>query len=129
MRALLLVTGLALFAGCGPTATSQSRIPSDELVMGEKAKAALVELVRSDRNLFIGNPDPDILAGLRLENCGNHEFGLGRFIINVEKRQYQATIGLEGPEPYHYYGSFEVHSEGRWHALRPELQRFHRMSP
>jgi serpin B len=92
----------------------------------EKAKAALVGLVRSDRGLFIGNPDPDRLATLPVPRDAS-VFSLGAFWIDSGKRTYHAKIGAEGPEPYLYEGVFTVEATGEWRAERPQLTRLHRM--
>lgn len=121
MRALLLVTGLALFAGCGSTATSQSRIPGDEPAMAEKAKAALVTLARQKPPVFLEGLDPNRLERLPLKQGDEpHTWQLGAFVINVEKRWYAADIGNLQWHQW-YRGGFTVNAAGRWTAGEPEV--------
>jgi serpin B len=124
-------TGAILFMGrvvdpnapAGPVARAGARptVGKD----AEKAKAALVGLVRSGRGLFIGNPDPDRLARLPVPRDAS-VFSLGAFWIDAGKRTYHAEFGVEGPEPYLYEGVFTVEETGEWRAEQPQLTRFHR---
>jgi hypothetical protein len=128
MRHLLWLAAaiLPLAAGCAASATTSGR-GEDELAMAEKGKAALLELIRSDRHLFIGDPDPDILARLKLKKYDEHQYSLGAFVIDVDRKLYHAGTGNSGPEQYFYSGRFEVDPAGRWRATKPEVQRGWRM--
>jgi hypothetical protein len=66
----VLVVSLA-FAGCGESPVPQETSPSVAVdrqeADAERAKAALIALVRGNPGLFEGHPDPDKLQGLPLE--------------------------------------------------------------
>ncbi len=92
----------------------------------EQAKDALLRFIRANRATFIGNPDPDKLAAIPVKPGTDGYFWLGAFRLDLSNHKYSADIGFEGPEPYHYYGSF-VERDGTWTAEPPSFQRFHRL--
>jgi hypothetical protein len=116
---------LVLLPGCAQPSASPARDAAD-LALAEKARDAVLDLVRSDRALFIGNPDPDRLEALPLVRFDEHQYSFGAFLVNVEQHWYSADFGLEGPEPYLYNGPLRVRPDGRWEAGRPNLKRVHR---
>ena len=89
-----------------------------------QAKQAVIELVRANRKMFIGSPDPDMLAALPLEDRGSGEFAFGAFVVYPNQRLYKADIGFGAPEVYSYLGSFE-RKDDKWIASEPEVSRFH----
>jgi len=101
----------------------------DDAAMALKAKEAMLDLIRSDRRLFIGDPDPVILARLELKKRDEHQYSLGAFVIDVVAKTYSADIGQDAPEVYFYSGKFEVDAAGRWKAMKPQVQRGRRAMP
>lgn len=91
----------------------------------ENAKAALLRLIRGNRKVFVGDPDPDRLENLAVEAYDPQEpskFSWGGFIIDVKNRSYSAAIGGEGTGMWFYSGVFEVDAAGRWTAGQPKSQ-------
>jgi hypothetical protein len=93
----------------------------------EKAKAALLQLIRDNPGLFIGEPDPEHLEKLSLVKFENEEYLLGAFHIDLENKGYSAMIGVgdDAGEVYYYHGKFQVDEQGRWTAVKPEVARLH----
>lgn len=90
----------------------------------EEARSAIVALVREKPDTFIGRPDLDRLATLPVTDTGDGKYAFGAFSIDLPARRYQATIGMDSPEPYFYGGSF-VQSGGKWKCSEPNLTRAH----
>jgi hypothetical protein len=91
----------------------------------EKAKTALLRLIRSDREFFVGNPDPDRLEGIPLSFDDLQEpqkFSWGAFVIDVKQRTYHADIVAEGVAAWFYSGTFQVDASGQWTAGKPKVQ-------
>ena len=90
----------------------------------EKAKSALLRLIRSDRKLFVGNPDPDRLERIAVSCYDAREpqmFSWGAFVIDVKQRTYNANIGEEAIEVWFYSGTFQVNASGQWTAIAPKV--------
>jgi hypothetical protein len=90
----------------------------------EAAKQAVIELIRTHPNLFIGKPDPDRLAGLPLIDRGDGSYGFGVVVVNPARGWYSATVGPDAPEVYEYTGKFELIGNA-WVATEPQVTRFH----
>jgi hypothetical protein len=117
-QVILLTVCLMLAVGCGSQVTHPTG--GDELVMAEKAKAALVALARANPKMFEGM-DPDRLQAVPIKSGEEtHTYRLGAFEINVEKRWYNADIGNDVWHQW-YDGTFTVDAAGRWHASRPNV--------
>jgi hypothetical protein len=123
-KAVLLSLGLLSLAGCAQSSTALARGDA-ELALAEKARDAVLALIRSDRGLFFGNPDPDRLKALPLVRLDEHLYAFGAFEVDVEQHGYAAdvAVGLEGAEVYLYNGPLRVRPDGRWEAGRPEVRR------
>jgi hypothetical protein len=112
-----------------PVAASMSG-PSAEVarllrIEADKAKTALLRLIRSDRKFFVGNPDPDRLERILLSSYDLQEpqkFSWGAFVIDVQQRTYHADIVAEGVAAWFYSGTFQVDASGQWTAGKPEVQ-------
>jgi hypothetical protein len=119
----VLMVSLA-FAGCGgspvPQETSPSVAVDRQEADAERAKAALIALVRGNPGLFEGHPDPDKLQGLPLEESESGTYRLGRFQIDVTKRSYSALIGNDQTAVL-YRGPFETSPTGQWMSGKPEI--------
>ena len=96
------------------------------MLTADQAKRAVLELIRSRPDAFIGSPDPDKLAGLPLDDRAEGKYSLGAFVLDLPNRRYSADIGHDAPELYSYRGSF-VRRNGRWIASDPEVTRFHQL--
>jgi hypothetical protein len=117
----------AAVAGCSPSERAAPEPPSREqpaTLTAQRARQAVLELIRARPDAFIGCPDPDELAELPLEERGEGEYAFGAFVVNLPNRWYAADIGHDAPELYHYRGSFERRN-GEWIASEPEVSRFH----
>lgn len=97
-------------------------------ITAEQAKDALVRFIRANPAAFVGQPDPEKLAQLPMQLQRDGRYALGAFVIDVAKSTYSAAIGLQGPEPYFYNGTFVQH-DGTWTAEAPGVQRVHAPSP
>lgn len=88
-----------------------------------KAKAAFLTLIRQDRTLFVGNPDPDELEKFPLKKNGSHKFFLGGLEIDVRARTYSIVVEhVSGSSIWFYDGTFDVKSDGTWTASKPSVQ-------
>ena len=92
----------------------------------EKAKSALIAYIRDHRKEFIGDPDPEKLNAIPLTHFDEHGFALGRFVIDLKTKSFQAMIGEKGPEPYFYEGDFKVQEDGNWVVEKINLTRIHK---
>jgi hypothetical protein len=116
--ALLFLAGLAV-AGCA-VGTATAPRGDDELALAEKAKAAILELARSDPEIFEGL-QADRLAHVPLKKGDEpHQYWFGAFTIYVGKRLYAADIGNDWWQHW-YNGTFAVDESGRWTANRPHV--------
>jgi hypothetical protein len=112
MKLLCAALLTAILTGCAPNASS--RISAD----AEKAKAALLELMRSKTSPFEG-ADPSRFEQMELKSRGNDEYTWGAFIIYPSKRRYSADI-VSTDAAWFYSGRFSVDSSGKWKAETPE---------
>lgn len=114
-------------AGCAPSERVDS-VPGDKeeqvMLTTHQARQAILELIRSRPDAFIGSPDPDRLAKLPLDERREGEYTFGAFVVNLPNRWYAADIGHDAPELYSYRGSF-VRRDGHWIASEPEVMRLH----
>jgi len=118
MRVLLIAVGAGLLVGCNAASTTPGR-GADELALAEKAKAAIIALARSDRNIFF-RLEPDRFQSVRVKKGDEpHEYFIGAFTVNVEKRLYWADVG-DMKHHWFYHGTFAVDQDGRWTANRPD---------
>lgn len=93
----------------------------------KKAQQALVDLIRSHPELFVGSPDPDRIAALAAERRDDGKYSLGAFVIDVREYVYSAEIGHDASELHLYNGRFEFENEA-WRALPPTVTRLHRLA-
>src|SRR4051812_30914884 len=107
---ILTSTTLGLIvAGCSPSTQKMAELSpkrSRGELTAELAKAALLELIRTNPKVFIGNPDPKILAQLPIEPNGGSKYIFGVFRVDLTHRHYQAEIGQDAPEVYLHDGTF-----------------------
>ena len=95
----------------------------EERADAEKAKAALLELIRSDPKLFVGSPDVEKIAKLPVRIHEVHRFTWSAFVIDVSKRTYHADLVPKegsGLNAWFYSGKFEVNAAGHWTAQKPD---------
>ena len=114
-------------AGCSPSepAASEPAAKQEQATLtADQARQAVLELIRSRPDAFIGSPDPGKLAELPLEQRQDDEYAFGAFVVNLSDRWYTADIGRDALEMYSYRGLF-ARREGRWIASEPEVTRFH----
>jgi hypothetical protein len=117
----------AAATGCSRSGRSSSEARTKEtqtMLTADQAKQAVLELIRSHIDTFIGSPDPGKLAELPLEDRGEGKYAFGAFVVDLPNRRYSADIGHDAPELYSYTGSF-ARQDGRWIASDPEVTRFH----
>jgi len=122
----LAVTAISL-AGCSSRADSPPSVAQEEKLTPERAKSALLEMMRTkagkDLGWFDGNTR-DKMAAMPIdkEDDGWYQW-TAAFRINPSKAIYTFTVR---PQPgaraciFEYKGSF-VQEDGRWHATPPEL--------
>ncbi len=118
---------LAGVSGCSPSERASSEAGTNEsqaMLTPDQARQAVLELIRSRPNTFIGAPDADRLEELRLEQRAEGKYAFGAFVVDLPNRRYSADIDRDAPELYSYNGSF-VRRDGRWHASEPEVTRLH----
>jgi hypothetical protein len=99
----------------------ETAAPTDQ-ADAEKAKAALLRLIRSDRTLFEG-ADPDRLEKIAVSRVRGNEpqkYDWGAFDINAKPRTYSAVIEHGGGGAF-YSGRFTVDTAGRWTAEKPNV--------
>jgi hypothetical protein len=108
-----------------PSRVSSTSAAATGPLSAEEARQAVVELIRRRPDLFIGHPDPDRLAKLPLVDVGEGKYQFGAITVHPQKGWYNADVGREGPEPYHYEGKIKREGD-RWLASEPEVTRFHR---
>lgn len=117
----------ATAAGCSRSehAMSEGRTNQTQAMLtAEQARQAVLELIRSRPDAFIGSPDSDKLAELPLEDRAEGEYAFGAFVVDLTNQRYSADIGRDAPELYSYSGTF-AKRDGRWIASDPEVIRFH----
>jgi hypothetical protein len=118
MRAIVIAFSL-LLASCAVSKTGPAR-GDDELAMAEKAKAAILVLARSDRELF-ERLDADKLQQVPIKKGDEpHRYYWGAFEIDVQKRWYAADIGNMQWHQF-YSGTFVVDASGSWRAEGPQV--------
>lgn len=105
------VIGLAQTLPEGPPKTAKTETP----FTAEAAKIAVLDFIRANPKAFEGNPDPERLAKLALQEVEPGIHTLGAFRFDVAKRRFSATIGNEDSFLIVYYGAFEER-EGKWIA-------------
>lgn len=99
----------AAAAGCSRSVRAPSEARTNEtqaMLTAAQAREALLELIRSRPDAFIGSPDPDKLAELPLVNLGEGKCAFGAFVVDLPNQWYSADIGHDAPELYSYTGSF-----------------------
>jgi hypothetical protein len=97
-----------------------------ESLTAEQARQAVLALIRSRPQVFVGAPDLDRLAKLPLKERGDGEYSFGAFVVNLQKRWYAAHVGGddERHDAWSYNGSF-VRRDGQWIATEPKVTEFH----
>lgn len=117
----------AAAAGCSRSGHAPSVARSNEppaVFTSDQARQAVLDLIRSQPNAFIGSPDPDRLQKLPLEERADGKYAFGAFVVDLPNQRYSADIGHDAPELYSYNGSFVIR-DGRWIASEPEVMRLH----
>src|SRR5262249_21729996 len=87
----------------------------------ERAKAAIVRLIRAPADLFVNNPDPNQLEKLALEPWDleePHQFSWGGFVIDVKAKTYSLDL-IGQHDSYFYRGEFAVDIANKWTAREP----------
>ena len=112
MKLLCAALLIAILAGCAPNASSRTSADA------EKAKTALLELMRSKASPFEG-ADPLRFEKIEVKNHSNDEYTWGAFIIYLNKKRYSAEI-VSTSAAWFYNGRFSVDSSGKWKAETPE---------
>ena len=114
-------------AGCSPSEPAVSERAAKEeqaTLTADQARQAVLELIRSRPDAFIGSPDPDKLAELPLGDRAEGKYAFGAFVVDLTNQRYSADIGHDAPELYSYKGSF-ARRDARWIASDPEVTRLH----
>jgi hypothetical protein len=93
-------------------------MPKD-VAQAEKAKVALIKLMRAKPQAFHIRHDPDLLERTALIPAENHRFGLNIFGIDVARREYWGSIG-GGGESDNVFGKFRADERGEWLAEDPQ---------
>ena len=118
----------AAAAGCSRSGRAPSEARTTEtqaMLTAEQARQAVLELIRSRPDAFIGFPDSDKLAELPLKDRAEGKYAFGAFVVDLPNQRYSADVGHDAPELYSYNGSF-ARRDGRWVASDPEVTRFHK---
>lgn len=124
------VAALCLYmtaVGCSRSGRFPSAVRTIEALpalTADQARQAVLALIRSQPGAFIGSPDPDRLAQLPMEECGEARYAFGAFVVDLSNQRYSADIGYDAPELYSYSGAF-TRQDGHWMASNPEVTRFH----
>ena len=130
-RCAMLVLSVSAFAvaGCSSRADSPPPVAQEEKLTPERAKAALLDMMRSKAGKDIGWFDgdtPDNMAEMPIEKGDDGWYAwTAAYQVNPSKAIYTFTVR---PRPgskahtFEYKGSF-VQDAGRWHATVPELVR------
>jgi hypothetical protein len=124
---VFLGAALGLLAACSPHPEQPPSVVQQEALTPERAKGALLEMIRSkpgqDLGWFQGNI-PEEMAKMTIAENGDGWYSwTGAFRFNPSKAIY--TFVVE-PQPgaracvFEYKGSF-VKKKGRWSATPPEL--------
>jgi hypothetical protein len=114
----------AALAACSP-ADPPTQSETEQLT-AEQAKDALIRFIRAHRKTFIGDRDPDRLAQLPLKPLPKGSYSFGAFQLDIPNRAYSVAIGVDGPAPYFYNGTF-TEQDGFWTASEPKVQHVHRL--
>jgi hypothetical protein len=122
----LAVAAISL-SGCSSRADSPAPVAQEEKLTPERAKAALLDMMRSKTGKDLGWFDgdtPDKMAEMAIEKSDDGWYAwTAAFRINPTKAIYTFTVR---PRPgaraciFEYKGSF-VQEDGLWHATPPEL--------
>jgi hypothetical protein len=119
--AILILVCLVCGAGCSPAPPGNA----SSALTADKARDALLDLLRREPDLFIGNPSAERFATIALDDRHDGTFGWGAFVINPAARTYSADLNTSGPgEAYFYSGTFEFRWR-QWTANKPQVQRMH----
>jgi hypothetical protein len=130
-RLALLILAVATFivAGCSSRADSTPPVAQEEKLTPERAKAALLDMMRSKAGRDIGwfdGDSPDKMAEMPIAKGDDAWYDwTAAFRINPSRAIYTFTVR---PQPgaracvFEYEGSF-VQTDGRWHATPPKLVR------
>jgi hypothetical protein len=100
----------------------------------EKAKAALLKLIRDKPGLFVGHPDPERLQQMPVKPSdpqNPNAFHWSAFEIDVRERWYSATISSEAlGTTWFYHGKFTIDPAGKWIPAEPQtMEAFHQLTP
>src|SRR5262245_27250715 len=125
--AALLGAALSVLAGCASKTEQPPSAVQEETLTPERAKEALLEMLRSKPGKDLGRFDggiADEMAKMKIEEDedGWHAW-TGAFRFNTSKAIYTFVVR---PRPgaracvFEYKGSF-VSKDGRWSATPPEL--------
>jgi hypothetical protein len=91
----------------------------------EKAKAGLVKLIRKQRSLFMGNPDPDRLEKMPVKHADSdspNTYYWSAFTIDVREQRYSAEIESDALKTAWFYsGKFRIDKAGQWIAEKPKV--------
>ncbi len=123
--ALCLCLATAACSRSGHAPSGAGTHEAQAMLTAEQARQALLELIRSRPDAFIGSPDPDKLARIPLEDRADGKYAFGTFVLDLINQRYSADIGHDAPELYSYKGSF-ARRDGHWIASDPEVTRLHR---
>jgi hypothetical protein len=130
----MVIVGLVLAAGCEskrretvvvvtPGPESMTLAPP---LTPERARQAVLDLMREDPKAFVGSPDPQVLGDMPLVDQGNGEYRFGAFSVNPAAARYSASLDPSGGgEAYFYHGDL-VYQRGQWRATNPAVQRIHK---
>jgi hypothetical protein len=118
IRALCFLLLLATSAGCSTSAKDQP------LSDAENAKAALLELMKTNPNPFHG-ADPARLAEIKVKAIDTNKYVWDAFTFDTALKIYNADVGGSA-FMNSYTGRFVVCSDGKWVAKKPQVAYFDR---
>jgi hypothetical protein len=106
-----------LYAITAATARAETQpVPLD----AERAKAALIELIRREPKAFPGNPKPDELAKLPLLREVDGRFTFGGVRLDLKDLSYSLVLGANGLATAFIDGKF-TQKDGAWRADLPTV--------
>lgn len=95
--------------------TPDTEISVDTQVFSpEQAKAALIDLFRSQPDAFVVRFNPDEYAQKPLEDCGNGQYDSGWFWIDVPRTSFKLDL-VGNDHAVEYKGAFR-YEDDRWVA-------------
>jgi hypothetical protein len=95
--------------------------PEASLPQAKQAKAALLQLMRSDPSVF-PSIDRGHYADLDLMPFGRRRFQWGMIRIDLNRKSYSAST-RSGDDVTMYFGDFDVDEQGQWTAHSPSVQQ------